>query len=46
MDDKVIRLDCGAYRKWVWIHYSNRDERVLWKERIGAMAGPVGKLPA
>ena len=46
MDDKVIRLACGAYRKWVWIHYRNRDGRVLWKERTGAMAGPVGKLPA
>ena len=45
MNDKVIRLNCGAYRKWVWVWSTGQYIMVLWKEHVGVMAGPRRQLP-
>lgn len=46
MDEKIIRLACGAYRKFVPVWQADGSRKLeLYKERIRCIAGPVGKLP-
>lgn len=46
MDEKIIRLACGAFRKFIPQYQPDGSRKLeLYKERTRCMAGPVGKLP-